>query len=106
MARDRVGGSTPRQPADLNPTPRATHRPAPGRSGEAPPPVIDEAKARFLTGAKNVEGAFPVAAGARGARLTEGQALAMNVVLRAAAMLFPRFDDPNSGGSDPNSGVA
>ncbi len=101
MVRDRVGGSTPRQPVDVNPTPGA----APGRSGEAVPPVIDEAKARFVTGAQQVEGSFPVAAGVRGDHLTKGQALAMNVVLRAAAMLFPRFDDPNSGGSDPNSGV-
>jgi hypothetical protein len=101
MSKGRVDGSTPRQPVDVNPP----AGPAPRRSGDAAPPVIDEAKARFVTGANAVEGAFPVAAGARGGRLTEGQALAMNVVLRAAAMLFPRFEDPNSGGSDPNSGV-
>jgi hypothetical protein len=103
MSKGRVDGSTPRQPVDVNPP----AGPALRRSGDAAPPVIDEAKARFVTGSREVEGAFPVAPVARGSGLTERQIRALKVMLTAAAAAMnpPRRDFGNSGGSDPNSGV-
>jgi hypothetical protein len=81
---------------------------APRRSGETVPPVIDEAKARFVTGSREVEGAFPVAPVARGSGLNERQIRALRVLLTAAAAAMnpPGRDFGNSGGSDPNSGAS
>jgi hypothetical protein len=100
MAHDRVGGSTQRPPVVNPPVGGAIRQPG---EPALPPPEIDKTKARFVTGTRETEEAFPVAAGVRGSELNERQALAVKVWLRAAKLMF---SDPSSGSSDPDSEVS
>ncbi|HSA58521.1 MAG TPA: hypothetical protein VLJ37_02400 [bacterium] len=108
MARDRVGGSTPRQPVDLNPTPGA----APVLPGDAVPTIIKGAQDKF-THADEVTGALRTSS-ARGVERILADSptaidpvkarLATRMILALLGAHAKNFD-PSSGGSDPNSGV-
>lgn len=98
----RIDRNPPPPPKAANVSASTVSHRATGKSTALP--VFTEAQARYVTGTSEAEKAFPVAAGARDTKLSKEQTLAMDVLLRAAGLMFRNFD-PNPGDQDPNSGV-